>query len=153
MVGRKIPGLYETKHNGKEAEFYADMLSHLLKNKLGKSGKLILNIASRGNTTKNQNLQLGLSKARERNHKNKPEKTKVEFNVQNHRKEPLLNISDYFCWAVQRVFERGECRYYNFLNDKVSLVVDLYDEDNYKGSKNYYKKKNRLTASNKIEYK
>lgn len=37
VVGRKIPSLYENKHNGKEAEFYADLLSHLLKNKLNKN--------------------------------------------------------------------------------------------------------------------
>jgi hypothetical protein len=61
-VGRKIPLLYETKHNGKEAEFYADLLSHLLKIKLNKKGKLVLNIASRGKTTKNNNLQLALEK-------------------------------------------------------------------------------------------
>jgi hypothetical protein len=32
----------------------------------------------------------------------------VVFNVQNQTSEPLLNITDYFCWSVQRVFERGE---------------------------------------------
>jgi hypothetical protein len=152
MVGRKIPTLYETKHNGKEAEFYADLLSHLLKNKLNKGGKLVLNIANRGKSTKNQNLQLALSKAVARNHKTKgkPVKTQVEFNVQNHRTEPLLNVADYFCWSVQRVFERGELRYYNFLKDKISLVVDLYDSESYNDWKNYYNPKNPLTANNKL---
>ena len=51
VVGRKIPNLYERKHNGNETEFYADMLSHLLKNKLQKEGKIILNIAQRGKST------------------------------------------------------------------------------------------------------
>lgn len=152
IVGRKIPSLYENKHNGKEAEFYADLLSHLLKNKLNKGGKLVLNIANRGKATKNQNLQLALSKATVRHMQNstKPVKTKIEFNVQHHRSEPLLNIADYFCWSIQRIFERGEARYYNFLKDKISLVVDLYDSPNYEGWKNYYGPKNPLTSSNKI---
>lgn len=33
VVGRKIPALFDRQHNGNESEFYADLLSHLLKNK------------------------------------------------------------------------------------------------------------------------
>lgn len=150
FVGRKFPALYENKHNGKEAEFYADLLSHLLKNKLNKKGKLVLNIASRGKTTKNNTLQLALEKAKARN-RGKTVTTSVLFNVQNHRAEPLLNVADYFCWATQRVFERGEVRYYNFLSGQMSLIVDLYDSTKYQNSGNYYTPKNPLTAANKVK--
>jgi hypothetical protein len=54
---------------------------------------------------------------------------------QNHQTEPLLNIADYFCWAIQRVFERGETRYYDFIRKKNSFVVDLYDNEKWEGSK------------------
>jgi hypothetical protein len=64
--------------------------------------------------------------------------------------EPLLNVADYFCWALQNVFEKGEVRFYNFLKEKISLVVDLYDVEKYESSKNYYGPKNPLTAENKI---
>ncbi|MCB0608148.1 MAG: DUF3800 domain-containing protein [Lewinella sp.] len=152
VVGRKIMGIYTHKHNGKEAEFYADLLSHLIKNKLNKGGKLILDIASRGNSTKNQNLQTALQKAISRNSKKgKPAATKVVFNVQNHHTEPLLNVSDYFCWSIQRLFERGETRYYNFLKDQVSLVVDLYDDANYLDSGNYYTVNKPLTKANMLK--
>ncbi len=40
--------------------------------------------------------------------------------------------------------------YYNFLMDKVSLVIDLYDKSNYIGNKHYYNAKNPLTLQNKI---
>ena len=72
------------------------------------------------------------------------------FNVTKPLQEPLLNIADYFCWAIQRVFEKGETRYYDFVKEKISLVVDLYDIDKYEGFKNYYTPKNPLTAENKI---
>jgi hypothetical protein len=153
MVARKIPQLFITKHNGKDAEFYADLLSHLLKNKLRMDGKLVLNIAERGTSTRNTNLEDALSKAVERHGKRySPSEitSKVVFNVQNHYTEPLLNIADYLCWTVQRVFEKGETRYYDFLGEKISLVVDLYDSDSYEGSKNYYKKRNRLTSAQKF---
>ena len=77
-------------------------------------------------------------------------KTNVLFDVNKPTQEPLLNLADYLCWAVQRVFEKGEIRYYNLVQSKISLVVDLYDTDNYKNWGNYYDKKNPLTVENKI---
>lgn len=50
VVARKIPSVYEQKHNANETEFYADMLSHLLK-KFQRNGTLILTIAKRGKST------------------------------------------------------------------------------------------------------
>ena len=145
----------QKKNNNKESEFYADLLSHLLKNKMELGGKLVLNIAERGKSTKNHNLELALQKAESRYLKNKKNlnkqiSTKIVFNVQNHTTEPLLNIADYFCWTIQRVFEKGETRYYNYLKEKISLVVDLYDSNNYENFKNYYTKDNILKADNKI---
>ena len=153
MVARKIPSMFALKHHHQEVEFYADVLSHLLKNKLKLGQKVVLNIAERGASTRNANLQLALTKAVERFEKKFSSdaiSSLVVFNVQNHQTEPLLNIADYLCWSVQRVFERGETRYYDFLGDKIRLVVDLYDSAKYKGSLNYYRGKRRLTRENKI---
>ena len=75
--------------------------------------------------------------------------SQVVFNVQTPQTEPLLNIADYLCWSVQRIFERGETRYYDFIKEKLSLVVDIYDDKNYKGSKHYYRV-GQLTAQNKL---
>ena len=94
VVGRKIPTLYESKHNGKEAEFYADLLSHLLKNKLNAYSKLVLNISHRSRCTTHTNLQKGLSKAITRAQSKAPDKANdcsVVFNVQQPTAEPLLN--------------------------------------------------------------
>jgi hypothetical protein len=170
VVARKTVERYETKHKGKEQYFYADLLSHLLKNKLRKEDKLVLHIAERGKSTKNHNLDLALEKAKERlaqttNLKNsmnteewrntdhitrKDIASNVVFNVTQPLQEPLLNVADYFCWAVQNVFEKGETRFYNYLKEKISLVVDIYDEEKYENWKNYYGPKNPLTAQNKI---
>lgn len=155
VVGRKICDLYETKHNGNESEFYADMLSHLLKNKLGSSERLVLNIAQRGKTTRNAVLESALQKAINSRKTDtwKVEQeptTKVVFNVQHQHSEPLLNIADYFCWAIQRVFERGEMRYYEYLSEKMSLIVDIYDKSRWEENKNYYNSRNPLTNEQNI---
>jgi Protein of unknown function (DUF3800) len=160
VVGRKISTLFINKHNKNENEFYADLLSHLLKDKINQ--KLVLNIARRGNSTNNVNLELAVSKATKKYlSKNGLDQVKCNIvcNVQDYDKEPLLTIADYCLWVVQRVFEKGEIRFYNYLLPKILLVVDLYDLQSYNdkdnnGKKlwtNYYdNKKNPLKESNKI---
>jgi hypothetical protein len=153
VVARKIPDLFIKKHNSKEVEFYADLLSHLLKNKMELGDKLVLNIARRGSSTRHATLTMALDKATRRfirRYHDKQIETKVVFNIQTPIEEPLLNVADYFCWAIQRVFERGEIRFYEFLIDKISLVIDLYDREKWEGARNYYTKKNPLTVQNKI---
>ena len=54
--------------------------------------------------------------------------------------EPCLSIVDYMNWAVYRAFTRGEMRYLRPVEEKVSLLVDLYDQRNY--PKNWYNRKN-----------
>ena len=59
-------------------------------------------------------------------------------------------VADYFCWSVQWVFEMGETRFYDYLQDKISWVINLYDIDKYKGNRHYYTTKNPLTDQNKL---
>ncbi|EIJ40213.1 hypothetical protein JoomaDRAFT_3267 [Galbibacter orientalis DSM 19592] len=82
---------------------------------------------------------------------NKNTKTEIVFNVNYPTKDPLLNLADYFCWTIQRVFERGEIRYYNFIKEQIKLVIDLYDAEKYENCKNYYNNNdNPLSSENKI---
>ena len=153
VVGRKIPALFARKHNGKDSEFYADLLSHLLKNKLKLGQRLVVTRAERGKTTRNHVLELAMLKARERFAKRQDLaeiSSEVVFNVQNPRTEPLLCVPDYLAWTVQRVFEWGETRHYDFVKERISLVVDLYDAEKYEGSRNYYTPRRPLTAENKL---
>jgi hypothetical protein len=167
VVGKKIPSLFVRKHNSSETEFYADLLSHLLKDKFN-GEKLVLNIAQRGKSTNEINLQLAIEKAQTRYlqkntlpgkafvfHGDAVEKSnnhQIVFNVQPYNKEPLLSIADYTLWAVQRVFQTGETRFYDYLIDKIRLVIDLYDYQDTDKPKwyNYYNKNNPLTEENKI---
>ena len=41
-------------------------------------------------------------------------------------------------------------RFYDYLAEKIRLVIDLYDTARFKGNLNYYHKKNPLTPANKI---
>lgn len=153
IVLRKSVERFETLHNGKEEYFYADALAHLLKDNFESLEKLVLNISERGKCTKNINLALALEKAQLRFKEislQKTIQTNIVFNVTNPSTEPLLNLSDYFCWTIQRVFERGDLRYYNYLKNKISLIVDVYDDNIAINGSGYYNSQNQLTAQNKI---
>ncbi len=153
VMARKIPAMFARKHNNHEKEFYADLLSHLLKTKLKLDQRLVINVASRGSTTRQHTLDLALEKARQRfakKHDATTECCEVVFNVQNPKTEPLLGVADYLSWAVQRVFERGETRYYDYVSERVAVVIDLYDFANYEKGRNYYTPKRPLTAANKL---
>lgn len=154
VVARKIPSLFIRKHHGKENEFFADLLAHLIKSRLKKNQKLVLNVAARGSSTRSRVFEEALAKAIGLAGKKwgaDELKASVVFNVQTPQTEPLLCVADYLNWAVQRVFEKGEIRFYDYLQQKIRLVVDLYDMDRYDGSKNYYDpKRNPLTAANKL---
>ena len=79
-----------------------------MKNKFQDYHRLVLNIAERSQCTTHQNLNKGLNKALERAVARTPDgnhqQCKVDFNVQQPTSEPLLNLTDYCCWAIQRIF-------------------------------------------------
>lgn len=149
VVGRKQETRFVNEHHLQPDEFYADLLSHLLKDK-AKERRLVLNIADRGSSTRMHNLDRALLKAQQRYWERRPNseyKADVVFNVLQYNDEPLLTVADYSLWAVQRIFVRGETRFYNMIANKVSVVVDLYDT-NSRGKSNYYTRKRPLTKDN-----
>ena len=38
--------------------------------------------------------------------------------IQQSKERPLLQASDYVLWAIQRAYEKGDFRYYNYLREK-----------------------------------
>lgn len=105
------------------------MLSHLLHHKLEDDDcKHIFVISQRGNTTRLANLENGLKKAVEILKNNNPkavQKSQVIFDVMNPQQEPLLNLADYICWTVQRKYEKGEERFYNYLKEKIISITEI----------------------------
>ena len=131
VISRKDYNIYERKHNGNQSEFYADMLSNLLHDNIFGFDKLVLNIASRSRCTTHLNLERGLQKAMfisKHKFPNGKSNCQVKFNVQRPTTEPIINIADYFLWAIQRMVERNEKRYFDYLSMKMNKVTYLYHE-------------------------
>ncbi len=57
-----------------------------------------------------------------------------------------LQVVDYYLWAIQRMYERGEDRYFNLLRPGYRLIMDLDDERN-RGYGEWYTDDNPLTLA------
>lgn len=40
--------------------------------------------------------------------------------------------------------------FYHLVENKLSLIIDLYDSSKYEGNKHYYNHQNKLTVENKL---
>jgi hypothetical protein len=90
--------------------------------------KLVLNIAHRSRCTTHTNLEKGLQKAISKAEQKYPDACnccEIVFNVQHPTTEPIINIADYFLWALQRKMERGENRYIDYLDRQIISVIHL----------------------------
>jgi hypothetical protein len=119
------------------------------------SAKVVLNIAERGSSTSGINLERAIDIARKRAsrsryHSKNSSQCSIVANVQPYSREPILSLADYTLWAVQRVLEKGETRFYNYLKDKIRFIVDLYDYQGQPSANNVYKPNRPLSDSNKI---
>jgi hypothetical protein len=141
-VARKVESIFRKRHRGKPQVFYDDLVSKLFDAQLHTSARNSVCFAVRGNRARelpySQAIRGAVTKFEDK------WKTKVVTAIdvipQQPVGEPCLQVIDYMNWAVYRAFSRGEDRYYKFVEDKVSLLVDVYDYKNY--PKAYYSKNN-----------
>jgi len=149
IVARKIENVFVKRHKKNPNLFYDDLVSKLLQNHLHKSERNIIYFAVRGNRARQEPLENAIRKAIltfENRYKIKVD-SEIEIFAQTPQGEPCLQIADYMNWAIYRVFTKREMRYYNFVKNKISLIVDIYDFTKY--PKNYYHKRNPFDV-NKI---
>lgn len=149
IVARKKEEIFEKRHKRKPNLFYDDLIAKLFENQLHKQEENIIYYAVRGNRARQEPLEEALRTAVLTFEKKW--KTKVDSEIliypQSPAGEHCLQVVDYMNWAVQRAFIRREARYFDFVRDKISLIVDIYDSDKY--PKNYYNRSNPFDA-NKI---
>lgn len=142
IVARKIERVFRNSFEARETAFYDHLVSLLFENVLHRYRENVIYFAKRGS----RDRQLPLSRAIQKGIRRFEEKwnhsvtTKFKVQAQTPGGEPCLSVVDYVCWAVYRAFTRGQMRYYRTIEEKVSLLVDLYDTEKYPG--NWYNRKN-----------
>jgi Protein of unknown function (DUF3800) len=119
----------EPNYRYNENEIYDDMVSQLFKTGFHQADHFELVFASRGKKNRSAALRLALQKAEQIYEQNFGIKSKHTVNVMNSSPVQHLGLQavDYFLWALQRMYEKGEDRFWSFVWPKVRVVHDLDD--------------------------
>lgn len=140
MVARKIEPMFRTRYQGSQDRFYEDLTSWLFENVLHIAAQNEIIFSRRGKKARLHALRAAIQQGVDRFRlKWKSEvTTDIQISTTRPSEEPVLQAIDYANWAVQRAFERGDMRYFDFLRNKYALVCDVFDRANYKNGGNFY---------------
>jgi len=141
VVARKNIDVFIKRHQRNENIFYTEIVTRLFERSLHKSHNIIY-FSKRGSQVKQRHLVQAIQSAIlnfEWKYGVKVE-TQSKILIQIPTDEPCLQLIDYLNWMVYRAYTKREMRYFNFLKEKISLIIDIYDFDKY--PKNFYNRNN-----------
>ncbi|MBD3673693.1 MAG: DUF3800 domain-containing protein [Planctomycetaceae bacterium] len=127
-------------------QLYDRCISRLFRDRLHKEESYIIRFSKRGRKDRTESLEIALDQSK-RNFRakwNRDANKPIEINPSIPQEHGGLQAVDYFLWALQRLYERHEERYWNFVQSKVSLVHDV-DDTRERDYGVYYSKENPLT--------
>jgi hypothetical protein len=146
VVARKLEWLFQTKHGGSQDAFYDDLVTRLFERQMHLAKQNTIVFARRGSKPRQHALRAAVNLSIQRFREKHPESTATEVLTETNQpaQEVVLQAVDYGLWAVQRAFERGEMRYFEYLRPKIEVVWDIFDFEriNKKGSVVYDRKRN-----------
>jgi hypothetical protein len=126
---------------------YDEMVTRLFKNLLHKDAGYQVCFSRRGSKDRTEALKVALEQAREnfRRKWNIVGSTPIEVTAKPSQDNHCLQAVDYFPWALQRIYAKGEDRYLQFLWSKVGVIQDVDDRRKSRAGV-YYGKDNPLTT-------
>lgn len=140
VVARKDSVRFKKNHLGKESIFYNDIVSRLFQSRMHVSQASKIYLAVRGNKERQVPLSDAVTAAKthfELEHDTKVS-TYVEVLPQTMTGEPCLQVTDYMLWALYRAYTKGETRYLDFVQNKVSFIWDIYDLERQPKERRYH---------------
>lgn len=142
VIARKIERVFRNSFNAREADFYDHLVGALFQNVLHHYTNNCIYFSQRGNRSRQAPLEMAIQQGIARFEERWSTKVDTQFRVdpQTNIGEPCLQVIDYVNWAVYRAFVKREMRYFHYIEDKVSLLVDLYDRERYPD--NWYNRDN-----------
>ncbi|HEV2963282.1 MAG TPA: DUF3800 domain-containing protein [Candidatus Angelobacter sp.] len=146
VMARKIEIIFKSEHGGSQDRFYDCMVEHMFSRQLHLSIRNHITFARRGNKARQHALRAAVDSAARRFKRSHKSEDFPVLRVETSQpvQEPVLQATDYVLWAVQRAFEKGEMRYFEYLREKIELVWDIYDLEKLKikGQTIYDRRKN-----------
>lgn len=110
-------------------QLYDKCISQLFKERLHKAAGYTIHFARRGNSDRTEALQKALEAARAafRRRWGIASAAPIEIMPAWSKEVVCLQAADYYLWALQRFFERGEDRFLGLIWPQTKLVVDVDD--------------------------
>jgi hypothetical protein len=142
VVARKQEAIFKMRFGSNELGFYDDLVSRLFENVLHRYQQSTIYFARRGSRSRQLPLSAAIQHASARFEQKwgKRSSTNIIVQAQSPTGEPCLSVIDYMNWAVYRAYTTGNMGFFNTVESRVSLLVDLYDGDKY--PKNWYSRRN-----------
>ena len=126
-------------------ELYEFVGRRLVRTALHKEDRYEILFAKRGGSDRTAALRQALETARNRfcEEKNIVSTSQITVRAGEPTDHAGLQAADYFLWALQRIYERREDRYVEYLRPRFRLVIDI-DDTREKDWGRYYTQKNPL---------
>jgi hypothetical protein len=139
----------DSSYRYKINELYDFLIRQLFRDRLHQNDDYEIHFAKRGKADRTAALRLALETARQRFTEKWGKTSAVTINVlaSNSESAAGLQSADYFLWALQRFYERGESRYLDYLWLLFRLVRDIDDTRRNKYGEYYTQKKPLIKAA------
>jgi hypothetical protein len=123
-------------------QLYDRCVPTLFENRLHQYDSYRIVFARRGSSDRTEAFANGLNEAKRRFRQKWgiESAAPIEVVASAPAKITCLQAADYFLWATQRCFERGEHRFLDLIWDKVGLIIDC-DDTRQRGTGEYYPRK------------
>lgn len=133
------------RYNGNQ--LYDRNVEELFKERLHIDKGYHIRFSRRGNKPRTKAIRKAIDKARAKFHKRRGIQGNAVIDIEalTPAQSAGLQAVDYFMWALQRLYERGEGRYWDFVIPQVSWVHDFDDTRN-NGYGEYYSRRRPLQA-------
>jgi len=128
-------------------QIYDDLVKRLFRNLLHKANENRIIVARRGKSARLKALHNAINRAKvnfEAKYGIRSDSTTI-IQPAYPREFGGLQVIDYYLWALQCLYERGNDRYFNLLTSDFRLIMDIDDTRN-KPYGEYYSDTNPLTA-------
>lgn len=124
--------LYRRKSRLSSNDVYDDLIKRLFKNSLHTAQKNKIIFAQRGKSARQQALEEAIRKAKSNFERKTGISSDSETTIFSGYPSQYagLQVIDYYLWALQRMFERGEDRFFHLLAPSYRLIMDLDDTRN-----------------------
>ena len=131
-------------------QLYDRCIAQLFRDRLHKDDGYQIHFARRGRTDRTEALEKALGAARQsfRNKWGVSATAPIEIKPAQPVDTICLQVVDYYLWALQRLYERGEDRFLQLMWDQVGLVHDV-DDTREKGYGVFYTRENPLTCESR----